>query len=82
MPLVDENKGSLELSLEVIIQSILLFIGILLINKAIRYFPTYSGVNYQPMDMISLVPIFLVIMIATIGIFVWGAFRKNRINYS
>jgi hypothetical protein len=64
MPLVDENKGSLELSLEVIIQSILLFIGILLINKAIRYFPTYSGVNYQPMDMISLVPIFLVIMLS------------------
>jgi hypothetical protein len=64
MPMVDENKGSLELSLEVIIQSILLFIGILIINKAIRYFPTYSGINYQPMDMISLVPIFLVIMLS------------------
>lgn len=64
MPMVDENKGSLELSLEVIIQSILLFIGILIINKAIRHFPTYSGVNYQPMDMISLVPIFLVIMLS------------------
>lgn len=64
MPMVDENKGSLELSLEVIIQSLLLFIGILIINKAIRYFPTYSGVNYQPMDMLSLVPLFLVIMLS------------------
>lgn len=64
MPMVDENKGSLELSLEVIIQSILLFIGILIINKAIRYFPTYSGMNYQPMDMLSLVPMFLVIMLS------------------
>ena len=64
MPMVDENKGSLELSLEVIIQSLLLFIGILIINKAIRYFPTYSGVNYHPMDMLSLVPMFLVIMLS------------------
>ena len=64
MPMVDENKGSLELSLEVIIQSLLLFIGILIINKAIRHFPTYSGVNYQPMDMLSLVPMFLVIMLS------------------
>lgn len=64
MPMVDETKGSLELSLEVIIQSMLLFIGILIINKAIRYFPTYSGMDYQPMDMLSLVPMFLVIMLS------------------
>lgn len=64
MPMVDETKGSIELSLEVIIQSTLLFIGILIINKAIRYFPTYSGINYQPMDMLSLIPLFLVIMLS------------------
>ena len=64
IPMVDETKGSLELSLEVIIQSLMLFIGILIINKAIRYFPTYSGVNYQPMDILSLVPMFLVIMLS------------------
>ena len=64
MPMVDESKGSVELSLEVIIQSVLLFIGILIINKAIRYFPTYSGMNYQPMDILSLVPMFLVIMLS------------------
>ena len=64
MPMVDESKGSLEISLEVIIQSMLLFIGILLINKAIRYFPTYSGFDYQPADMLSLVPMFLVIMLS------------------
>lgn len=64
MPMVDEKKGSVELSLEVIIQSLLLFIGILIINKAIRHFPTYSGVNYQPMDVLSLVPMFLVIMLS------------------
>lgn len=64
MPAVDEKKGSIELSLEVIIQLILIFIGILLINKAIQYFPTYSGIKYQQMDMISLVPVFLVIMLS------------------
>lgn len=64
MPIVDENKGSLELSLEVIIQSIMLFIGMLLINKAIRYFPTYSGSAYQPMDVLSIIPMFLVIMLS------------------
>ena len=64
MPIVDETKGSLELSLEVIIQSILLFIGILIINKAVRYFPTYSGKDYKPMDILSIVPMFLVIMLS------------------
>ena len=64
MPMVDETKGCIELSLEVVIQSILLFIGILIINKAIRYFPTYSGINYQPMNILSLIPLFLVIMLS------------------
>ena len=42
----------------------MLFIGMLLINKAIRYFPTYSGSAYQPMDVLSIIPMFLVIMLS------------------
>lgn len=64
MPIVDETKGSVEITIEVVIQSLILFIGILVINKAVRYLPTYSGVDYQPMDIISIIPIFLVIMLS------------------
>ena len=64
MPSIDDEKGSIELTIEVVIQTLLLFIGILIINKAVRYFPTYSGVKYEKMSMLSIVPVFLVIMLS------------------
>ena len=43
---------------------------------------TYQITALYDINTLITRPIFLVIMTATIGIFVWGAFRKNRINYS
>ena len=46
VPEAEEEKGSFELLAEIIIQVIVMFMGILLINRIITYIPTYSGVKY------------------------------------
>jgi len=46
VPEADDKKGSLELSAEIIIQTIVMFLGLLLIHRMVSYVPTYSGVDY------------------------------------
>jgi len=46
VPEADDNKNSLELTAEIIIQVIVMFIGILVIHRIITYIPTYSKVGY------------------------------------
>jgi hypothetical protein len=46
VPEADEKKGSLELSIEVLLQTIVMFLGVFLINRFVIYIPTYSGVDY------------------------------------
>jgi len=46
VPEADEDKGSLELLAEVVIQIVVMFIGIFYINRIITYIPTYSGTKY------------------------------------
>lgn len=42
----DDSKGSLEISLEILLQIVFMILAMYFINKAIKYVPTYSGVNY------------------------------------
>ena len=46
VPEADENKGNVELVLEVVLQSVIMFLGILFIHRIVDYVPTYSGVKY------------------------------------
>jgi hypothetical protein len=46
VPEADEKKSSVELSAEIIIQIIVMFIGLLIIHRVITFVPTYSGVKY------------------------------------
>jgi len=46
VPEAEEEKGSIELLAEISIQVIVMFLGILLINRIITYIPTYSGFKY------------------------------------
>ena len=45
VPEADEEKGSFEILAEVIIQILVIFLGLLLINRIITYVPTYIGVK-------------------------------------
>jgi len=64
VPDIDEEKGSLEVLVEVIGQIVVMFIGILLIHRLITYIPTYSNVKYADFNIINIILGFLVIVLS------------------
>lgn len=62
IPEEDEDKGSLEIFVEVVGQLALLILSMWFINKMVRYFPTYSGVAYHSFNETNFILPFLIIM--------------------
>jgi hypothetical protein len=55
VPEADDNKGSLEVSIEIILQIIVMFIGLLIIHRVITFIPTYSGSKYAEFNVIFII---------------------------
>jgi hypothetical protein len=64
VPEADDDKGNLELSMEVILQTIGMFIAIFFINRMITYIPTYSGTKYPDFSVIFIVLAVLMITLS------------------
>jgi hypothetical protein len=64
IPEADTEKSSLELLVEVSIQIVVMFCGIIIIHRAITYFPTYSGYKYENLTLTNSVLAFLVIVLS------------------
>jgi len=64
VPEADENKGSLEISAEVVIQTIVMFIGILLIHRMVTFVPTYSGTKYPEFNVVLIILAVLMITLS------------------
>ena len=64
VPEADEQKGSLEIVAEVIIQIIVMFIGILFIHRIVTYIPTYGGVEYPDFSVIFIILAVLLIVLS------------------
>jgi hypothetical protein len=64
IPEADDQKSSLEISAEVIIQVIVIFIGLLLIHRIITYVPTYSGADYPEFHIIYIILAVLMIILS------------------
>lgn len=63
VPEIDEDKGSIEILVEVIIQVIVMFIGLLFINRIITYIPTFSKMAYPEIQIIFFVlPVLMIIL--------------------
>ena len=62
IPEDDEKKDSIEILIEIFLQLGILFISIYIIDKIIRYFPTYSGVSYQKLNDTSLILPLLIVL--------------------
>lgn len=63
IPEEDDNKGSVEISLEVIIQLGALFVGIWFIDKIVRYVPTYSKMPYHKFNEVNFaIPLLLILV--------------------
>lgn len=64
IPEADTDKSSLELLVEIFIQLIIMFCGIIIIHRVITYFPTYSGYKYERLTLTNAVLGFLVIVLS------------------
>jgi hypothetical protein len=62
-PEADDNKSSLEISAEIIIKIIIMFIGLLLVHRMIIFIPTYSGVKYPDFNIIFIILAVLMIIL-------------------
>jgi hypothetical protein len=65
VPESDDKKGSIEITAEVIIQIIVMFIGLLIIHRIITYIPTYSGANYPEFHIVYII---LAILMVTMSL--------------
>jgi hypothetical protein len=64
VPEADDTKGSLEISAEIVIQTIVMFIGILIIHRIVTYLPTYSGVKYPEFNVVLIILAVLMITLS------------------
>ena len=65
VPEAEEEKGSVELLAEVIIQLVIMLIGILITHRIITYVPTYSGAKYPDFSVIYII---LAVMMITLSL--------------
>jgi hypothetical protein len=55
VPEVDDQKSSLEILAEIVIQVISMFVSLVLIHRMITYVPTYSGVKYPEYSVLFII---------------------------
>jgi hypothetical protein len=63
MPEVDRDKGTIQLTSEIMIQVVVIFVGILFIHRIITYMPTMSGIPYAEQNVITTILPVLVVML-------------------
>lgn len=63
-PEVDDEKSSLEIVVEVFLQLIIMFCGVVIIHRMITYFPTYSGFKYEELVLTNVILAFLIIVLS------------------
>src|SRR6056300_1764768 len=64
IPEADDEKSSLELLVEIMLQIVIIFCVNILIHRGIKYLPTYSGYLYETLNLTSVVLAFLVIILS------------------
>lgn len=64
IPEADTEKSSLEILVEVFLQLIIMFCGIIVIHRIITYIPTYSGFTYDNLVLTNVILAFLIIVLS------------------
>ena len=65
MPEVDKDKGSIAIFVEVVIQCVALFLGMIFIHRIITYIPSVSGAKYADQNVIAIILPTLVLLLST-----------------
>ena len=64
VPEADENKGSVEIVIEVLLQVLVMFLGLYFVNRMVMYVPTYSGLKYPSNSTIYVILAVLMITLS------------------
>jgi len=64
IPEADPDKSTLELLVEIFIQIIVMFCGIIVVHRIITYAPTYSGFKYESLTLTNVILAFLIIVLS------------------
>jgi len=64
IPDPDIDKSSLEILVEVILQLVILFVGIILIHRIITYIPTFSKYKYEGLTITNVILAFMIIVLS------------------
>ena len=64
IPEADEEKGSLEISAEVLLQIIIIVLGIFFVDRLVTFVPTYSGIKYLDFSVTTVVIATLLILLS------------------
>lgn len=64
IPNIDLDKSTLEIAVEVMLQVVIMFAGIIIIHRVITYFPTYSGFKYEKFTVTNVILAFLVLVLS------------------
>ena len=64
IPEADTDKTTLELLVEIFIQLIVMFCGIIVIHRMITFAPTYSGFKYESLTLTNVILAFLIIVLS------------------
>jgi len=64
IPEADDEKGSIEITAEVLAQVISMFLVILIIHRIITFIPTYSGEKYVSFNVTNIILAMLVIVLS------------------
>lgn len=64
IPDVDDEKSSLEIGVEVLVQVVIMFLGIFFIDRLVTFVPTYSTKKYESLSVINITLSMLVITLS------------------
>jgi hypothetical protein len=65
MPEVDKDKGTLAIFVEIAVQCIVLFLGIVFIHRIITFIPSISGAKYADQNVIAIILPTLILLLST-----------------
>jgi hypothetical protein len=64
IPDADPDKSTLEILVEIFLQLVAMFCGIVVIHRMITYIPTYSGFKYEGLALTNVILAFLILVLS------------------
>ena len=63
-PEVDLDRSSIEIVIEIIVQIVVMFSGVVFIHRIITYIPTYSEFKYEELNLTGVILVFLILILS------------------